>query len=261
MLHKLALATNRLLGRLGYEIRRKRPPRATLEQALSNARQSGLEAATVFDVGVANGTPALYNAFPNSHHILVEPLAEYESRLQELAQSLERADYVLGAAGAAAGTATLNVHNDLVGSSLYLEHENSDVNGTPRQVRICTLDGLRSQLDVKPPCLIKADVQGAELDVLEGARELLAETSCIVLEASFFQFFEHGPIANEVIRHMRQKDFALYDIVDLGYRPIDGALAYCDLVFVRQDGPLRKDHVYATREQRLASDRSFRRAA
>ena len=38
------------------------------------------------------------------------------------------------------------------------------------------------------PYLLKIDVQGAELDVLEGAQNLLKDTEAVVLEVSMFGF-------------------------------------------------------------------------
>src|SRR5690349_20367910 len=47
-------------------------------------RRHGYAPATVIDVGVAAGTPVLYEAFPDAYHVLVEPLAEFEPALQAL---------------------------------------------------------------------------------------------------------------------------------------------------------------------------------
>jgi hypothetical protein len=49
-----------------------------------NLRKPGLSPATLIDVGVAMGTPALYRAFPDAHLVLIEPLAEYEQDLARL---------------------------------------------------------------------------------------------------------------------------------------------------------------------------------
>jgi hypothetical protein len=37
-------------------------------------------------------------------------------------------------------------------------------------------------------------------------------------------------------------DFKIYDIISLRRRPLDGALAQIDLVFVPDKSPLRSDH-------------------
>lgn len=42
------------------------------------------EPATVFDIGVACGTPELYSAFPNAYHYLFEALPSFKSSLQSI---------------------------------------------------------------------------------------------------------------------------------------------------------------------------------
>ncbi len=53
---------------------------------------------------------------------------------------------------------------------------------------------------------------------------------------------------------MRELGFATYNIVGRLYRPLDDALAQVDVVFVQEAGRFRKDHFYATPEQRMLQD-------
>ena len=45
-------------------------------------RQRGFEPATVIDVGAGRGTRYLYLAFPDAHHVLLEPLSDFEPELR-----------------------------------------------------------------------------------------------------------------------------------------------------------------------------------
>jgi hypothetical protein len=49
---------------------------------------------------------------------------------------------------------------------------------------------------------------------------------------------------------MKEQGFVPYDIFDLQYRLLDGAMSQVDIAFTREQGLLRKYHFYATREQR-----------
>jgi hypothetical protein len=49
---------------------------------------------------------------------------------------------------------------------------------------------------------------------------------------------------------MENAGFAIYDLFGVSYRPLDGALAQADLCFVKSDSVFRKDHQFATAEQR-----------
>ena len=86
--------------------------------------------------------------------------------------------------------------------------------------------------------------------VLEGAKKTLIETEAVILEVSLFQFFQDGPQFYDVIVWMKNQGFVTYDLFGGHNRYLDGAFAQIDMVFVKENGFLRKDHAYATREQR-----------
>lgn len=240
---------------------RRRGRRTRLDGVLGQIREQGFLPQTVIDVGAAYGDFAVNccEHFPAARYVVIEALQEYSQALKELASGQPNMLFVSAAAAAADGEITINVHDDLVGSSLYLEQEDSSVNGVPRSVKSVALDTLRQQHALEPPYLLKIDVQGAELDVLAGAQRLLQGADYILLEVSLFEFFAGGPQFHEVIAWMHQHGFAAYDISGLQYRPLDGALSQVDISFVRNDGRFREHHYYATREQREAQDRSLER--
>jgi len=243
----------RLFAMLGLEIRRKGSvQQRSFVDALKHARDLGLSPATTLDIGAAYGTftSKCYDVFPQSRYILVEPLKEYQRYLEEVCRAIPNAEHFLAAAGANRGEITINVHPDLVGSSMYLEREVSDVNGTPRTVATETLDHVCEDLQASGPYLIKIDVQGAELEVLSGARRILNDTEYLILEVSLFEFFEAGPQLHDVVQYMKSCGFSVYDIFGLQYRPLDKALSQVDMAFVRDNGQFRKHHFYATPEQR-----------
>jgi FkbM family methyltransferase len=244
-------ATGRLLNRalrpLGLELVRYHPlarrvrSRGTLAEALAQAVRLGCRPRTVVDVGVADGTPELYASFPRARHLLVEPLPEFEGALRGICGRYE-AEYVLAAAGAVPGTATLMVGGDLRVTSL-LEHDAA----SRRPVPVVTLDALCRE---RPgPFVVKVDVQGAELAVMAGAAEVLRQSELVVLETSLFRFYEGAPDLHAVVDFMKRRGFVVYDVVGARWRPLDGALAQVDLVFAREDGVLRRSHAYVSPAQ------------
>jgi hypothetical protein len=56
------------------------------------------------------------------------------------------------------------------------------------KVRTFTIDRLAEQLSLKPPFLIKLDVQGAEGQVLRGARRVLEQAHVVICEANMNDF-------------------------------------------------------------------------
>jgi FkbM family methyltransferase len=239
----------------GLEIRKRRPaeptvmPRANLRGTLRQLAAVGLEPRTVIDVGVAYATSELYEQFPGAQILLVEPLVEFEPFLQRIAGQYN-AQCVMAAAGETPGIAMLNVHRDKFGSSLLKEVEGSEVDGDARKVPLITLDDLCADKKLRGPFLIKIDVQGAELQVLAGAKHTLQETEAVILEVTLFGTMIGGPQFFDVVTYMKESGFVAYDIFGANYRPLDDALFQVDMTFVREDGRFRTSHAFATLEQR-----------
>ena len=233
--------------------------RASLKGSLSHIKRLGFEPRTVLDVGAGTGTPELYRVFPKARHILIEPLEENRLRLEEVARKYGNVEYILAAAAGRSGKVTINVHPDLMGSSIYLENEDSDVNGFERIVPAITLDELHRQGKIQDPSLLKVDVQGGELEVLSGSEEVLKGTEYAVMECSLFRFFKGGPQIADVIDFMRERGFSIYDFFGFQYRLLDGAMSQVDIAFVKEDGRFRRSHAYATKEQRDLQNERFLR--
>jgi len=243
-------AVRRVFRALGFEIvRRDGTFRSTLAEMLEHVAGLGFKPETVIDVGVAHGTFALYETFPQATHLLVEPVQEWEGDLKRISQKY-KAQYVIAAASDHSGEITIYAHPELIGSSIFRDAEGSQFDGIPRQVPAVTLDDLCRERRLKGPYLLKVDVQGAELKVLDGAKEVLEDTELVILEVSLFQFVVGGPQFYDVVSYMKQCGFVVYDVFGALKRPLDGALAQLDVAFVKETGLFRKQHIYATREQR-----------
>ena len=250
-------AAVRFFNALGLDVRRLKPAtpqRASMAGGLAQLARLGFRPRTIIDAGVANATPELYETFPEASILLIEPQAEFEPFLQKIC-STYKAQYVLAAAGEKPGTATFNVHADKFSSSLLKEVEGAAVDGTPRTVPVVTIDQQCAEKNLSGPFLIKLDVQGAELQALAGAARTLRETEAVILEVTLFATMIGGPQFHDIITYMKNSGFAAYDVFAVNYRPLDGALAQIDMIFVREDGLFRQSHAFASPEQRETSNR------
>lgn len=242
-------AIRKLINRLGYDIHAisftPNRLRTSIGESFSQIRSLGFYPKTVLDIGVASGTPELYAVFPEAYFLLIEPLDEFESDLRSILKHY-KGSYLLAAAGSKSGQIPFNLHKDhLEGSSMYKESMGSDADGFEITVPVIRVDDVLDDKQLSGPFLMKIDVQGAELDVLEGAQKSLPETEVIVLEVSFFEFMKGAPQFSDVVIYMKDRGFVPYDII-LGWnRPLDGALGQVDIVFVKDVGMFRKDHSYA----------------
>jgi FkbM family methyltransferase len=251
-------AGDAVLGRVGLE---RADRRATTCAALERLRNAGVAPATVIDAGAAYGRWSLGCAeiFPDARYVLVDPLDEFAPFLEDTASRLPGAITVHAALADAPGRRVLNVHADLVGSSLRDEADDT-LYTTPREVLVTSIDNLVTQHALDAPFLLKLDVQGTELDVLRGATEALTKSCAVVVEVAVLPFFREGGGFAELTQFLASAGFELHDLADLAYRPRDGALAQVDALFVEGGSVARADRVYADPRQRAAQDRRFQLA-
>jgi FkbM family methyltransferase len=210
-------------------------------RTMSVLKHHGFAPATVFDIGVGYGTFPLYRAFPDAHYHLIDPALESLAYMQRLARRL-RCDIHPVALGDHEGTASLEVRADIQESTLLEEV------GPRRVRRIDRVPLRRFDLLFGPitrPSLCKIDVQGAELMVLAGMTGRLAEIDALIIETSTIATVQGGAEAAGIVRYLDQHGFALADIVGLRRRPLDGATAQLDLLFVPGDAPPRSDRRWA----------------
>lgn len=60
---------------------------------------------------------------------------------------------------------------------------------------------------------IELDVQGAELEVLQGAQDVLNHTAGLLVEVEFIEVYKNQPLFGEVNDWMRSQGFILFDIL------------------------------------------------
>lgn len=247
-----------LARRCGFVVQRYDPahavPRYSLYASMRVAHGIGFTPQTIIDVGAARGcwSTDVSSIWPEAHYVLIDPLTENQEELKNVCRKLKQADYKIAAISDRSGNVMLNVHTDLEGSSLFLEREDG-INGTPREIESLTVDDLVSEMNLGLPILLKADVQGAEMQVLMGAKRTLPLVEMIILEVLLFDIYQgKNPQLFDTVTYLKSNGFVTWDIFGMGYRLLDGALSQVDMVFVRENGLFRMHHEYANREQRLA---------
>jgi FkbM family methyltransferase len=206
---------------------------------LRSLRDRGFDPRTVFDIGVARGTPELYAAFPQAHYFLIDPTRESLPYMQDIARRLD-AEILNIALGETEGDVEIGVRTTDIGGSTF--YEEIGPLGPTRRYPVPVRRFDRVMNGFERPALCKIDVQGAEMSVLRGMGKRIREVDAILIEASVIATIRDGPEIAEVIAFLREQGFVLYDVLGGGRRPLDSALAQLDLLFVQEDSPLRSDH-------------------
>ena len=201
---------------------------------INKLRNYGFTPKTIIDVGAAAGTNDLYEAFPNAYFVLLEPLKEYENALREVLRRY-KGRYFLNAVGNNIGDVEVNIEShDLERTSINKRSKltSSKDEITTRKIPITTLDVILKENQLQSPFGLKIDTEGFELQVIQGATELLKQTDFVIAEVSVAKRFERSYRFAEFIELMHNNGFNLYDIL-YEYRK-EGLLMYVDCLFKKQ---------------------------
>jgi len=92
--------------------------------------------------------------------------------------------------------------------------------------------------------LLKIDIQGAELMVLQNGPRVLGQTLVLETEAEFVPLYRDQPLFGDLHSFLRSQGFMLHKLIDCGGRPFEGVnaqnpfapvsqLMWADAIFVR----------------------------
>jgi FkbM family methyltransferase len=169
------------------------------------------------DVGANSGQWAreLRDAGYRGRIVSFEPGGDAFAKLERAAAGDSLWECRRLAIGARTGTAPLHVSGNSVSSSL-LRHSERQLAAEPRSAVVATetvelrrLDELESLAGADDRILLKADVEGGELDVLGGAVGLLDRTRLLELELSAIALHERQPLLGEVVHWCEEAGFEL----------------------------------------------------
>lgn len=214
------------LGKLGYEVRRK-DKSGFYASYLSQI----CKPKTVFDVGVAYGTHELYKAYPTAKFFLIEPLREFQNALEKISNEINCSIYYKALSNRV-GTKEITVEANNPQLSSFKDRPRTDTPLEKRQVEVTTLDAiLRENPDIETPILLKVDTEGCELEVLEGAKQLLQLTDIVIVEASIAKRFKNSYTFEELILFMKKNNFAVFDFLSVHHGEGKTGANLADIVF------------------------------
>jgi len=196
-----------------------------------------IKVGSVIDVGANKGQFSLVvrSLFPDAEIHAFEPL-ETELRIFKSVVKGSVKHYPV-ALGAETADANFYVTSRSDSSSLFKpgkDHEQL-YGVTLSASKFIPVVRLADTIDVRTltgPILMKLDVQGGELEVLKGAREILPHIDTIYTEASFVALYEHQPLAGEIIGFLAENGFALRGVFNHSVAPEAGP-TQADFLFVK----------------------------
>ncbi|KIT15556.1 FkbM family methyltransferase [Jannaschia aquimarina] len=192
-------------------------------------RKYGFQAPVIIDVGVLNGTPFLYDAFPDSHFILVDPLEESGAAIAAKWSHLSY-EFHLTAAGASPGQLDLLVEPGRLARS-SASRRAGPPSATPRPIFVTPLDRITQG---RPgPFGLKIDTEGHEIEVLKGATETLKRCEFVIAEVSIKKRFAGGYRFSDMIGFMADHGFEAHSFLS----GLTRAPRMSDVLFLPADDP------------------------
>ena len=198
----------------------------------------GLDCRSVVDVGANRGQFSLVarHCFPEAMIVAFEPLSGPAGCYRRVFGGDSRVSLHQHALGSQQAVTTMHVSCRDDSSSLLPM--------TPRQRNIFPgtgesgttvvsvgrlVDSIRAS-ELKPPAMLKLDVQGYELEALRGCEELLDSFSYVYAEGSFVEVYEGQVLADDLIAWLRRHAYRLSGVYGVVYDD-RGRAVQADMLF------------------------------
>jgi len=224
--------------------------------SIENLKRNGFNPKVIADVGAFRGefTREVITTFPNARFFLFEANPHKEAELRAIhAKYGDRVKILMNCLAGTAGTEVV-FHLMEMASSVLDEH--IDQHAPAVVLRTETLDNVFEREGIQKVDFIKLDAQGYELEILSGFRKYLPTVDAVLIEVSLIDIHKGVPLLRDVVEFMHDFGFAVYDICSVAARrPLDNALWQTDLMFVKENSPLRADKRYRAVEESLPGSR------
>jgi FkbM family methyltransferase len=102
------------------------------------------------------------------------------------------------------------------------------------KVPVAPLEDFLPAEDIGPGALLKIDVQGFELPVLQSAQTLLTRFAWVYAECSYVPLYEGQALADEIIAFLEERGFVLKARFNPSYGRAGGEMLQADLLFEKR---------------------------
>lgn len=200
---------------------------------------------TIIEVGAADGRDSLHYAelFPEARIFAFEPIPSSFEQLAAKAKAHgNRIVPCNSAMSDAVGSATFHLAEWPDASSLLSVNQTGstfdqyNATRTSIQVKTETLDHYCDTHGLQSIDVLKMDAQGAESNILKGAKSLLQKKAIklIYTEVNFLEIYKGSGLYHAIAKHLEDHGFKLHNLYGLVTNQ-KGQLAWGDAIFTRND--------------------------
>ncbi len=218
----------------------------SIRWSLMQLKRFGFSPLHIMDVGAFTGdwTRICAQIFPEANITCVEPQDHVQDKLRDLASRHSNIRIIQSLLGKEIKD-SVSFKEIGPGSSVLL----SEQRGVRKPME--TIDHLIDSGFCCPPDLLKLDVQGYEIEVLEGFEKHFSACHVIQCESSLIPIVKGSPLFYEVVAYLHEKGFDMCDVDELIRAPSDGAVWQLDALFCKADSPLRVQRIWRNGDQSL----------
>lgn len=234
----------------GLSVSRMRPANRfdAMLDSLRRIARAGFEPTVIIDAGANVGQWArkVSDAFPAAPLHLIEPQAACRPALLALG-SARGSTEIHATVVTRPGRTSVRMTGATAGSSGARVLGDGENGEDESWLPATTLDQLfADRVRDTDRVLLKLDLEGHELDALDGAETLLRRVEVLVTETQFYEVERNGnPTFAHLMAVLGERGFELYDVAALASRPRDGRLRMGDVIFVRRGIALVGDDRWA----------------
>jgi FkbM family methyltransferase len=205
----------------------------SLHWSLMNIKRLGFDPKLALDIGAYQGEWALSFAevFPSAEVLMVEAQPEKKDKLEGVIKENANLSYHIALLSSEDGKQLFFNENETA------SHVTNSRGSNTKAVISESLDEIIKRKTLRYPDFLKLDVQGFEIEVLNGGKKCLAIAEFCLLEVTMIDL-GNATLVLDVMNFMDSNGFQLYDITQLMRRPFDKALFQSDFLFIKKTSSL-----------------------
>jgi FkbM family methyltransferase len=235
-----------IFNSLGYSILKNNTVQKYKEKTNPYLAQKALignkENLCIFDVGAHYGETLIEykSVFPNARIYSFEPFDESAEIFIKNTKSYSEIQLFRHAFSNKIGESEFYINSsDATNSLLNPTLTNSWVDDATKNKRISTvrtdtIDSFCAKNDIVRIDILKLDVQGGEVFVLEGAIQMLStdKINMIFTEVEFITIYQDQPLFHDVNEFLTRYDYKLFGLYNTHFLE-NGQIAWCDAIYLK----------------------------
>ncbi|MBU3822754.1 FkbM family methyltransferase [Flavobacteriaceae bacterium XHP0103] len=211
----------------------------------SQLLKQNYEPSVIYDIGANKGTwtKECLKYFPNATYYLFEPQINLKDDIDSLLSDKKNVQLFSVGVGNTNGELDFTIHKRNDSCSFRFSEAEAIQRGFKQiKVPIFKLDDFAIENNLMNPSILKIDAEGLDIEVLQGANNLVKKTEIIMIEVGVMNKNINNSVL-KVMNYLDQIGFRFFDITDLNRPFKNNVLWLCEFVFIKKDGVLDIDYL------------------